>query len=69
MATSLNNIENVGLEVHLDTTKQNHNGYGYLEFTDMLERKVNRANLARIFGVDRKTIDRWIEVYNKEKTL
>ena len=65
--TAANNIERVGLKRHLEASKQEHNGYGYDEFVLMRYSKVNKVNLARIFGVDRKTIDRWVEVLAKEQ--
>ena len=66
MKTAANNIERVGLEAHLEATRESHNGYGFAEFADMRRRQVNRANLARIFGVNTKTMKRWIEIYEKE---
>lgn len=59
-------IADRGLENHLDQTKSLHNDYGYADFVDMLSRDVNKANLARIFGVDVKTVRKWVYIYQKE---
>lgn len=59
-------IADKGLERHLNDTAERHNGYAYNDFVDMRSRDVNVANLARIFGVDVKTVKHWIEIYNKE---
>jgi hypothetical protein len=68
-------IEERGLRSHLDFTRQNHNDYGYDDFVKMVSRdpngvrRVNPANVARLFGVDRKTVIRWIEILEKETDL
>ncbi len=60
-------IRDVGLKTHLDGTRSNHNGYNYDDFVKMLGQKVNKANLARLFGVDRDTISKWVVIYEEEE--
>ena len=68
MAIATNNIEKIGLKAHLESSRSRHNDYGYAEFINLLERQVNKVNLARIYRVNRKTIDRWVEVHKKEQS-
>lgn len=58
-------IEDTGLEYYLNRTAPIHNGYGYDDFVKMVESDVNKANLAKAFKVDRKTIYKWLALYNK----
>ena len=56
-------IEQIGLENYMTD-----NDYDYAEF----RRRYGQLNepktvIARAFGVDRKTIDRWIAVFEKER--
>jgi hypothetical protein len=62
-------IKDIGLKNHLDLTKKVHNGYGYDDFVKMRQPMppVNPVNMARIFGVTRATMTKWIEIYNTEK--
>lgn len=59
-------IREQGLQPYLDRLIDRHGGYGYSDFVTFVEKDVNIANLMRIFCVSRKTIERWIEVYEME---
>ena len=59
-------IEEVGLENHLNNTVDDHNGFDFSAFKRMYDANVNLSNLARSFNVDRRTISKWIAVYEKE---
>lgn len=55
-------IEDIGLEEYLNNTKHKHSGYDYSQFVSMLDKGVNKSNIARLFGVDRKTIVKWLVI-------
>lgn len=59
-------IKQIGLQAHLNQTKQQHNDFGYDAFVSMLGSEVNKSNIAKAFGVDRKTVTKWLEVYKGE---
>jgi hypothetical protein len=61
-------IEKTGLKKYLDSTISIHNGYTYDDLVKMRQTTppVNKANMARIFQVDRQTIDKWLKIYEKE---
>lgn len=59
-------IQEIGLEKYLDSTRDDHNGFGYDELVKRIQLKEPKSVIARAFGVDRRTIDNWIEVYEKE---
>lgn len=64
-------LEDVGIEKWLDDTADNHNQLGFIAFVGMVgddpdKPKVDKANLARAFGVNRTTIYRWLNVYKEE---
>lgn len=56
-------IEEIGLQSYLNNNATSHNGYGFDDFVKLFSTGVNKVNLAKAFGVDRKTIDRWLEIY------
>lgn len=58
----------IGLKKYLDSSLENHNDRDYDEFVKLFSQGVNKSNLGRIFGVDRRTIDRWIKVYEMESS-
>lgn len=64
------NIETIGLKNYLEETKEAHNGEGYDRFIFYIRPELNIKNtvIGRLMGVNRRTIERWIEVYEKEKT-
>lgn len=59
-------IEDVGLQKYLDQTADQHRNFTYANFQTMVQSNVDKSNIARAFGVNRKTIYRWLEVYEKE---
>ncbi len=59
-------IEDIGLEKHLDVDKAAHNGNGYREFKNMHEAEASITTIARKFRVDRKTVLKWVAVYEKQ---
>jgi hypothetical protein len=59
-------IANTGLSNYLDSTRVEHNGFSYVEFTKMVDNKLNASNIARAFGVDRRTIIKWVVILEKE---
>lgn len=61
-------IEDIGLAKFLDDSADKHFGYGYRDFVGMLDRGLGKSDLAKAFGVNRKAIYRWLEVYKEEQT-
>lgn len=64
-------IDDIGLKQYLTDTAELHKGFSYEHFVAMLnpqipEEKVDKANMARAFGVGRHTIYKWIDIYNRE---
>lgn len=59
-------IEEVGLKKFLDDSAERHNGYGYDDFVK--NQKLGKSGLAKLFGVDRDTIYRWLIVLEKEQS-
>lgn len=65
-------ITDKGLKNHLNATKDLHNGYDYADFVKMVTpdkdgtQPVNKANIARLFKVNRLTVDKWIAIYKEE---
>lgn len=58
-------LEEIGLDTYLDSTKEQHNGFDYSAFKRMYESGVNASNMARSFNVDRRTVAKWVIVYEK----
>lgn len=59
-------IEEIGLENYLNETTDAHNGFDFSAFKRMYDAEVNSSNIARSFQVDRRTISKWITIYEKE---
>ena len=67
-------IQDIGLSTFLDETKELHNNFGYDNFISMVgddflatgDTKVDKANIARAFGVTPPTIYRWLKVLKEE---
>lgn len=59
-------IRDNGLKHHLNTTAEKHDGYTYHDFVKMINKGVNKEDLARIFNVSSHTIDNWIIIYEEE---
>lgn len=61
-------IKAIGLEKHLDATKEEHNGFGYDAFSKMmdLEKRPAVASIAKIFGVSDNTVQKWISHYERQ---
>jgi hypothetical protein len=59
-------IAQEGLRHYLDRTKDKHNGLGYSNFIGLLQSGVNKANLARAFTVNPRTLQKWLEIYSQE---
>lgn len=59
-------IEEVGLEKWLNDSQEEHNGYGYDDFVKNFK-KLGKAGTAKMFGVGRDAVYRWLEVYEKEQ--
>lgn len=68
-------IEDVGLTVWLNNTRDIHNGFGYVDFVKMTTspdeygERIPKSRIARRFNVDRQTIYNWIDIYNKERNI
>lgn len=64
------NIETIGLEKYLEETKEYHNGEGYDRFIFYIRPELNIKNtvIGRLMNVNRRTVERWIEVHDKEQT-
>lgn len=63
------NIETIGLQSYLDSTKDRHNGEGYDRFVFYLQPKIKLgfSTIGRIMNVNRLTISRWADIYRKEQ--
>lgn len=61
-----NKISEIGLKQHLDDSRNVHNNFGYDNFVTMINADVNDSNIARAFGVNRKTIKKWINIYKEQ---
>ena len=65
-------IADEGLEKYLDRTADKHNGLYYTDFVRMLQAKngqpISTSSIAALFGVDRRTIHKWVEIYKAEQT-
>lgn len=59
-------IRSIGLEQHLNQTKDNHNNQGYDDFVRYKNSAVPNAAIARIFGVSRLTMSKWMTIYKEE---
>lgn len=59
-------ISDEGLEAYLNRTAADHNGNGFDDFVRLVSASVDKANLAKAFGVSRYTIYKWLELFNKE---
>lgn len=65
-------IRKVGLKKYLNETREEHNGQGYDEFVFFTTTLVHnngtpdRSSIAKAFGVHRKTIYKWLDIYTKE---
>ena len=53
-------IAKIGLKKYLDDTKEFHRGKNYQDWLDARAVLKNKTEIARLFGVDRGAIDRWI---------
>lgn len=65
------NIRDLGCEVFLNASRSQHNGYGYDDFVNLVgenfdKPKIDKANLARVFGVTRMTIYDWLDALKAE---
>lgn len=59
-------IKNMGLKGYLESTTVMHNGLGYGEFVARIKLESPKTKIAKKFKVEKKTIYRWIEVYEEE---
>ena len=57
-----------GLELYLNDTAEDHNGFGYDQFIAMIDQDnpPNKTNIGKIFGVDARTIEKWKQVKESE---
>lgn len=62
-----NSIEAQGLETYLNAHADEHNGKGYTYFADFIGQNQNRTAIAKAFGVNFKTVDKWVKIYQKEQ--
>lgn len=60
-------IREIGIDKYLDSTSQEHNNFGYMDLKVMVAQEVNTSNMARAFGVNRKTMAKWLEIYEDEE--
>lgn len=60
-----NSIKAVGLKKHLNSTKDDHNGFDYEDFDRMMkaEKRPSVASMAKIFDVSDRTLQKWIYFY------
>lgn len=64
---ALQGLKKLGLQPYLGGTHDLHNGYSYRDFDTMVTNGVNATNLSRVFGVNVKTVNKWLDVYEYEK--
>lgn len=64
--TNQPSIAKEGLRSYLDRTKDQHNDLEYADFVRLFDSKVNKSNLARAFNINRKTLTKWLGVYQDE---
>lgn len=60
-------IEEIGLKRYLDDTAGYHKQIDYAQFVEIVNREPNKSEIARLMGVERRTISRWLEIYDKEQ--
>jgi len=71
--TRPDSIRSLGLERHLNTTKDLHNNRGYAELVkyinlgDELVEPLPVTRMARAFNVTPITMDKWLIIYHEEK--
>lgn len=63
---SLNYIKEKGLKDYLDNSAALHNGNGYEEFAKRVKLNEAMTVMARAFKVDRRTIMKWVVIYEQE---
>lgn len=56
-------IDDIGIAEYLNQTAAQHNDFDFESFVVMLKQRVDKANIARAFGVSRNTVYSWIEKY------
>ena len=61
-------IQDEGLKAYLNRTADKHNGKRYKDFAEMIDKHINKTSMARLFGVDTRTISKYIAIYEAEKT-
>lgn len=59
-------LEEVGIEKYLNDTVDKHNNFNFSNFKTMFEANVNITNIAKSFNVDRRTVNNWVVLYEKE---
>ena len=62
-----------GISVHLDATKEKHNGYGSKDLKKLwnwgADKHMNISGLAIMFGVSWPTMDGWLDLLHKEANI
>lgn len=56
-----------GLENYLEQTRELHNQLGYHVFSLCITKRISRLGIGRLYDVNKKTIDKWVNVYIEEK--
>lgn len=56
-------IDDIGIDEYLNQTAAQHNNFDFEAFVVMLKQKVDKANIARAFGVSRNTVYSWLQKY------
>lgn len=59
-------IKEKGLRSYLDNTVELHNGCNYEEFVKRVDLGEPMSIIARAFKVDRRTIMKWVSIYEEE---
>lgn len=55
-----------GLKSFLDRTADKHDGLKFTDFERMIKRDISVSSMAALFGVDRRTIQKWAAIYKDE---
>jgi len=69
LKTKPKSIEKMGLQNYLLQTAEIHNGLAYLDFIAMIDRSATKVEMFTAFGVNRKTMDKWIIIYERENNV
>lgn len=59
-------ITDEGLKSFLDRTADKHDGLKFVDLERMIKKGISISSMASLFGVDRRTIQKWVAIYKDE---